>query len=319
MRSAPLAYLAVFSTSIILGFNPVATKLLYALPIGFGPFAFISARPFWCLLMYGAIAFAFRPREPVARSDWWRFALIAVCYGPGTGGLLPLGVSLTSATHTVFLYALGPPLTAGLAALFLRESISVLKLVGIAVGISGATIVAVAGSAGNPSSVLGDVLVLGMVVSTAVQTLGLRTMKGHYSAFFIASTYGAMGSLMLLAVTVPLGGARYFGAPLQMGPAGSLLFFGEIIIGVSLLSQMFQSFALHSLKAGLVSALVRYGALLAGAVTAYFLLSERLSLEEFCGGALLALSLAFCLLPDGRVHVPHLVLHRHPDFHPVSG
>lgn len=319
MRSASLAYLAVFATSLILGFNPVATKLLYALPIGFGPFAFISARPFWCLFMYAAVALAFRPRTAVARSDWARFALIGACYGPGTGGLLPLGVSFTSATHAVFLFALGPPLTGALAALVLRESLSAPKIAGIAVGVAGAAVVALTGSAGHPSSLLGDVLVIGMVISTAVQTVTLRTLQGHYSAFFIASCYGALGSVMLLAVTLPLGGARYLAAPLHLGTLGTVVFFGEIVIGVSLLSQMFQSFALHALKAALVSALVRYGALLAGTVTAYYLLAERTSVAEIGGGALLALSVALCLIPDGRVHLRRWRLHRHPDYHPVSG
>lgn len=58
--------------------------------------------------MYAVVAFAFRPSMLVHHSDWGKFALLGLCYGPGVGGLLPLGVSRTSAAHTVFLYALGP-------------------------------------------------------------------------------------------------------------------------------------------------------------------------------------------------------------------
>ena len=110
MRSAPQAVLAVLATALILGFNPVAMKLLYALPAGMGPFQFIASRAAWCLVMYAVIAFAFRPSTPIHYSDRWKFALLGLCYGPGISGLLPVGVSLTSATHTVLLYALGPPL-----------------------------------------------------------------------------------------------------------------------------------------------------------------------------------------------------------------
>ena len=91
MRSAPQAVLAVLATALILGFNPVAMKLLYALPAGMGPFQFIASRAAWCLVMYAVIAFAFRPSTPIHYSDRWKFALLGLCYGPGISGLLPVG------------------------------------------------------------------------------------------------------------------------------------------------------------------------------------------------------------------------------------
>jgi drug/metabolite transporter (DMT)-like permease len=320
MRSLAPAVLAVVAASLILGFNPVATKLIYALPVGMGAWQFIASRPAWCLILYAVVAFVFRPRARIVRNDWWKFALLGLCYGPGTGGLLPLGISLTSATHTVLLYALGPPLTATLGALLLREALPWVKGVAMAIGVAGAVILAFGGSHASTSSLIGDLLVTGMVISTAVQTLVLRRMSGAYSAFFIASMYGLIGSVMLLCVTLPLGGARYILLPLQMGAVGQLLFFGEIVVGVSLLAQIFQSLALHTLKASFVSAIVRYGALLTGSVTAVVVLGEATSLTEWAGGLLLASSVALTLVPAGRLTVPHRYRHPHlnPDYHPLS-
>jgi drug/metabolite transporter (DMT)-like permease len=319
MRSALPAVLAVLATALILGFNPVAMKLLYALPAGMGPFQFIASRAAWCLVMYAVVAFAFRPSMPVHHSDWGKFALLGLCYGPGVGGLLPLGVSRTSATHTVFLYALGPPLTAALGALLLREALPRVKALAMILGVTGAVTVALGGFRGHASSLLGDLLVTGMVMATAVQTLVLRRIKGDYSPLFIAASYGMIGSIMLLAITLPLGGARYIGLPLRIDVPGELLFFGEIVIGVSLLAQMFQSRALHTLKAGMVSALVRYGALLTGTISAFFLLGENASSTELVGGLLLAISVGLTLVPDGRLSWAQSKLqpHLHPDFHPL--
>jgi drug/metabolite transporter (DMT)-like permease len=320
MRSALSAVLAVAAASLILGFNPVATKLIYALPVGMGAWQFIASRPAWCLILYAVVAFAFRPPTPIARGDWWKFAVLGLCYGPGTGGLLPLGVSLTSATHTVLLYALGPPLTATLGALLLREALPWVKGVAMAIGVAGAVLLAFGGAHGSASSVIGDLLVTGMVISTAVQTLVLRRITGDYSPFFIASTYGLIGSVMLLSVTLPLGGAKYILLPLQLGAVGQLLFFGEIVVGVSLLAQMLQSLGLHTLNAAVVSAIVRYGALLTGSITAIVLLGEMTSLTEWLGGVLLASSVALTLVPVDRLRLPQRYAHPHlhPDYHPLS-
>ena len=94
-------------------------------------------------------------------------------------------------------------------------------------GVTGAVTVALGGSRGHASSLLGDLLVTGMVIATAVQTLILRRIKGDYSRLFIAASYGMIGSIMLLAITLPLGGARYIALPLRIDVLGELLFFGE--------------------------------------------------------------------------------------------
>ena len=158
-----------------------------------------------------------------------------------------------------------------------------------------------------------------MVIATAVQTLVLRRIRDDYSPLFIAALYGMIGSIMLLTITLPLGGAQYFVLPLRMDAVGKLLFFAEIVIGVSLLAQMFQSLALHTLKAGVVSALVRYGALLTGTISAFLLLGENASSSEFIGGLLLAISVALTLVPDGslRLAQTNVQPHLHPDFHPL--
>lgn len=319
MRSAQQAVFAVLAAALILGFNPVAMKLIYALPAGMSPFQFIASRAAWCLVMYAVVAFAFRPSTPIHHSDRWKFALLGLCYGPGVGGLLPLGVSLTSATHTVLLYALGPPLTAALGALLLREALSQVKAIAMVVGVAGAVTVALGGSRAQPSSLLGDLLVTGMLIATAVQTLVLRRIKGDYSSLFIAALYGMIGSIILLVITLPLGGARSISLPLRTGVTGKLLFFGEIVIAVSLLAQMFQSLALRTLKAGIVSALVRYGALLTGTITAFFLLGESTSSTELIGGLLLAISVGLTLLPDSRLSWGQSCGRSfvHPDFHPL--
>jgi drug/metabolite transporter (DMT)-like permease len=319
MRSAPQAVFPILAAALILGFNPVAMKLIYALPAGVSPFQFIASRTAWCLVMYAVVAFAFRPSIPISHLDWWKFALLGLCYGPGVGGLLPLGVSLTSATHTVLLYALGPPLTAALGALLLHEALPRVKAIAMIVGVAGAVTVALGGSREHASSLIGDLLVTGMVIATAVQTLVLRRLKGNYSPLFIAALYGMIGSIILLTITLPLGGARYIALPLRIGVTGELLFFGEIVIGVSLLAQMFQSLALHTLKAGMVSALVRYGALLTGTISASFLLGENASAAELVGGLLLASSVGLSLVPNSRISWAESKLqpYMHPDFHPL--
>ena len=313
-KNEPVAIGAVLGAAVILGFNPVATKMLYQL--GMAPIDFISSRPLWCLGLYLLVAFAFRPRA-IERADAWKFALLGVCYGPGTGGLLPLGLAKTSAAHAVILFALGPPLTAGLGALLLRESLSRLKIFAMVFGIGGAAIVAFGKTNGHPDSLLGDGLVLGMVLATAIQCLVLRRITGSYSPLFMASLYGAIGSLMLLAITIPIEGLRFVAVPLQIGTLGALLFFGEIVVGVSLLAQALQSFALHALKAGLVSAILRYAALAVGVALAVLLLREKVTLSEIAGGILLAVSVALTLIPDERSTAHTGRAHTHPDFHPM--
>lgn len=312
--AAPLAVGSALAAGVILGFNPVATKMLYHL--GMSPAEFLVARPLWTLGLFAVVAIALRPRA-FARSDGWKFLVLGLCYGPGIAGLLPLGLSKTSATHAVLLYSLGPPLTAALGALLLREPLSRLKTSGMLAGVAGAAIVAFGGAHAHKDSLIGDALVMGMVLATAIQALVLRRIDGTYKPLFMAAFYGAIGSVMLLGLTLPLAGARSVAAPLHLGTSGALLFFGEIVVGVSLLAQAFQTLALRSLTAGLVSALLRYGSLLVGVVLAIVALRERVMWNELAGGVLLAISVALTLLPEHRKSAKPTLPHAHPDFHPM--
>ena len=94
------------------------------------------------------------------------FAMCGITYGPGTNALSALGASETSAGHAVLLLSLFPPLAAVLASVFLRERLTVLRVVAILIGVAGAVILTLSKS-GAGSSLAGDAMIGGLILTWA--------------------------------------------------------------------------------------------------------------------------------------------------------
>ena len=158
------AVLAALISALFFGLNAVASKLLFspAAPAHFDAVSLFVARGFWSLPLFLVLALATMPHAlpPLTWKHAGLFAMCGITYGPGTNALSALGASETSAGHAVLLLSLFPPLAAVLASVFLRERLTVLRVVAILIGVVGAAILTLSKS-GAGSSLAGDAMIGG--------------------------------------------------------------------------------------------------------------------------------------------------------------
>jgi drug/metabolite transporter (DMT)-like permease len=293
---------AALLSAVFFGLNAVGLKQLFAAPPIMDASALFVARGAWSLPLFVGLAVWSRPRPlpSMAPRDLVLFLLCGLMYGPGTNALSALGAANTSASHAVMLLSLFPPLAAFLAALFLREHMSIKAICSVALGIAGAVVLSLSRSSGG-SSWYGDALIGGFILTWAILTLGIRRLDANYPALFVVGVFGTIGALMLVLIGFVTGRATTILIPLQHFDVRTIVWFDlELVLFLSLGGQLLQAAALRSLPVAFVVALTSYGSIFAGLIASAILLGERLSANEYLAAGLLLAALALSLLDRRR-------------------
>lgn len=284
----------VLSAAVFWGLNGIATKVLYR-DVHVDAFELLVARGLFTLPLFALLALAARPPHSPSAAEWRRLLLIGLCYGPIACGFLALGAQYTSGAHISFLFSLAPPLTAVVGGLILRERVTPVHLTALGLGLAGAALLATTHSA-TGSSLVGDLYMLVQVVGLCGTFVITRSLGRRYNALFVTGIFGAVGMLGIVVVGA-LGGGAAGMLQVASDPASAAWFFGEIVIGLSVYSQLAQTWALRSLTAVTTSVLASYGALIVGTVGALTILGERISVTGIVAGGLIALALGLALVP----------------------
>jgi drug/metabolite transporter (DMT)-like permease len=193
------------------------------------------------------------------------------------------------------------------AALFLREPLTIAKIVGTLLALLG---VAVELGGGNPLALVaggigrGEVALFGCVVGWAAYTLIARKVTGP-SALAVTTYAAVTGTLMLAVVVVvrgdplwPHASLHAWLALLYMGLFGTALAFVWFLEGVKTLGPA---------RASIFVNLVPVAAITLGVL----LLGERLTLAMLVGAALVVAGVWIINRPGGALHAP-AIAHSHP-------
>ena len=130
----------------------------------------------------------------IQREDWKYLILIGILGYFSTFFLIQLGISLTGATMASLINALNPVSVTILAALLLKEHITPVKLLCLALALAG-TVVITRG-AGSQSELLGMAAVLLSVITWGFASVYMRRLPAKYPAILI-TTYGMAIGLLL--------------------------------------------------------------------------------------------------------------------------
>jgi drug/metabolite transporter (DMT)-like permease len=298
--SRPLAVTAALVSAVFFGVNAVASKILYApeAASGFDAVSLFVARGTWSLPLFLLLAAVTKPRRlpPLTTKNAALFLFCGIAYGPGTNALSALGAHATSASHAVLLLSLFPPLAAGLAAVFLRERLSVLKVIAIAIGVMGAATLAMSKSSGGATTT-GDLLIAAFIFTWAILTLGIRQLDKTYPALFVVGVFGTIGCIALGAIGAAVGRFDSVLIPLRHFDLQTVLWFDlELVLLLSLGGQLLQGVALRALNVALVVALTSYGSIFFGLAASLAILGERLTVQDIIAGVFLVTALGLSLV-----------------------
>ncbi len=204
-------HLAILLANVIFGLGVPVTKAL--LDEWVTPMGYMASRCVFAALIFWVVA-AFMPREHVGRKDLWVILL---------GGLLGFVISQTltaeSLKFTTPVYfslvaALTPVAVMILEAIFLRESITGIKMVGVALAIAGALLMVFmswgngVGKESMTDDLIGIILAVLSVLTWAIYLIITRKVSAKYSSVTQMKHFFLISAVVILPIAL-------FGEPQQ--------------------------------------------------------------------------------------------------------
>jgi len=177
-------HLAAIITNVIFGLNITVTKSL--LSAWMSPMGYTMTRMIFGLVVFWFIALV-SGNEKIERKDLIIISIGGLLGLAFTQGAFSLGISLISPVLWSLIVALNPVGVLLLSALFLKESITIKKVVGVIIGITGAALIIIKNGSGGISfnNILGICLAVFSVLSYASYIVITRKTSGKYKSITI--------------------------------------------------------------------------------------------------------------------------------------
>lgn len=273
-------HIAAIFTVIVWGTTMVSTKVL--LHEGLSPAEIMILR----FVMAYLVLWVLYPRFHRVKS--WRDESIFIGMGITSGSMYfffeNTALVYTSATNVSLISALIPLITAILAYLIFREQpLSRYFWIGSAISVLGASFIILNGSFSLNFNPIGDFLALMGVFSWALYGILVRSMKRHYHSLFVTRKIFLYGTLTILPYFL----YHPFDVPLQT-LTKPVVIANLCFLGLIASSVCFFLWTISLSKLGVVKTNnYIYFSPLVTVITAYYVLSEQITLYVTCGTLLI--------------------------------
>lgn len=242
------AHLAIIAANILFGINYSAAK--FAMPAFVSPNAFALLRIGSAAILFWTV-FLFIKGEKVDRKDFPRL-IFASLFGVVLNQVLFLkGLSYTTPIDSAIIQTANPVLVLLIAAFALHERITITKLLGIAIGASGAILLIMqrgALSFGN-EQMLGNFLSLLNTLSYAAYLVIMRPLMQKYSSITVMKWVFLFGLIPI----IPLGFNSVVAISWSTLPLAAWFAIGFVMIGATFLSYLLIARGLKDVKPATVS------------------------------------------------------------------
>jgi drug/metabolite transporter (DMT)-like permease len=252
------AHMALLAVAMIYGANFIIAKSVMPDPIA--PTSFIALRVMGAAALFWIIA----ARKIVlpAREDWWRFLLCAIA-GVATNQLLFFnGLALTSPVNASIIMTSNPILVMVMSAVFLKQSITLTRMIGVALGALGASMLLWSsnGDVHGNSSLLGDVFILLNSISYAIYLVMVKPLMQKYHPLDIV----AWTFLIAIVLVFPFGGMGLKTVSWSMLSPWQWFCVAFVIVCTTFLTYLFNILAIHRLTPTIASSYIYLQPVFAG-------------------------------------------------------
>lgn len=270
------AHLALLATNIFFAINFTAVKYLVnkGLVKAFG----LNLVRVWVTVILLWTIFLFNPNKTFIRKrDLPRFFLCALT-GIAINQLLFIkGLSLTFSIHASLLMLTTPILITFIAAWLLREKLTRNKVIGLFVGVIGASILVLSrGNSGEGQDVLlGDIMVILNAISYTFYFILVRPLMKDYHPVMVIRVVFSIGLLLMLPVCwnefsqIPWGSYTWM----------DWCILGLIVIGGTFLAYLFNVYGIKQVGASVAGSYIYAQPVFAAAI-AMFVLGEELTIQK---------------------------------------
>ncbi|MGB7786236.1 MAG: DMT family transporter [Salinimicrobium sp.] len=252
MNKRVLALMAATGASAIYGVNHTVAKGL--MPLYIEPFGFILLRVLGAAILFWMISF-WGPKEKVATSDWPRLFGCTIL-----GMMINMlfffkGLSLTTPINSSVILTTSPILVLVLAAILIKERITLLKVAGIITGLAGAVGLILFGKAhvsDAPNIPLGNILVLINAISYSLYLILVKPLTSKYHPFTLMKWL----FLMAVVVNLPITLNQFLEVEWTSLPMHAIWRMAFVVVGTTFLTYLLNVFALRQLSAATISAFI---------------------------------------------------------------
>ena len=182
-------------------------NIIYALNYGWAkdvmsggylePFAFILMRVIGATILFWSISLFFK--EKVANKDKLKMALCGI-FGVAANQLLFFkGLDETTRINAAIIMVASPIIVALLSALIIKEKPSILRLIGIVIGLGGACFIILQNNTDNEGSTLfGNLLIILNATSYGLYLVLVKPLMSKYSPLTVIKWVFTFGLIMVL-------------------------------------------------------------------------------------------------------------------------
>lgn len=293
-----IAYLLLLTTVAVWGVAaPVIKYTLQFIP----PFSFL----FWRMLINSVIVapllFFHLKKNPVKASDWPKLILLGLLGTSATLGLIFLGFDRTTSLDGVLLVSISPIFIVIGGALFLKEQVTRLERIGLAVAVAG-TLTAISepileAGAFAIENLFGNLLVMGSVFTWTAFVLAAKEDYKRHSPFLITSFSFLVGLATFFPATLL---EKSLSIPSFEAIPGILY----MSLASSIVAYMLHGYGLKFIEASEAS-LFYYLQPVFAAPFALLWLGEKITTAFLLGAAIIALGVVLTEYRPGKLRLPH--------------
>ena len=283
MNKRSLAHIALVFTNIFFAINLTAVKHLTNLELA-KPFGINVVRVGVTVLLFWILYLIKPVNIRIDKSDRKRLFLCAVV-GIAINQLFFLkGLSLTYPIHAALLLLITPILIVFIAAWVLKERLGLLKVTGLALGISGALVLVLAKeSSGNSENVLlGDLFIIINAVSYTIYFIIVKPLMVKYNPIVILRWIFTIGLFLVL----PFGWVEFTQIPWERYTVIDFTSMGLVVISGTFLAYLFNLYGIKILGASIAGFYI-YTQPVFAALIAMLVLHEELALYKIIAAILI--------------------------------
>lgn len=272
MRRETNGALLALAAAILFGLVAIAAKTTQLPPLLKGGAAYLLA---------GALLAPFLRNARIQRRDWPVILLMSLAGGAIAPTLLFYGLQQASALHASLLLTFEMVFTAILARILLREKLPASGLIGFALLLASAILVAYASATnGGETGLLGVALILAATLGWGLDNTLSTKLVGSYEPHHMVAIKGLIGGGAAILVFLLL---PHDALSLATNDLLAVAYIGVLGIGLSIV--LFYR-ALQRIGATRTSAIFLPGSALAGVIGARVILGDALGVLQMIAGAL---------------------------------
>lgn len=282
MTNRTKAHAGLLATNLFFAINVSAIK--YLTTRGYtGPYGLNVVRSGICVVLFWLLV-AGKGKTGISRKDIIRFILCAFSALAANQMLFMKGVSLTYPIHASLLLLVTPILITVFAAWMLREMITLPKLVGLFLGIVGASILILSGrnAHGGNNILTGDILVVLSTLLYTIYFILVKPLMQKYPTMDVMRWVFTFGFLMIL----PIGWNEFMAIPWKDFSFTEYAVVFTVVVPGTFLAYIFNAYGIKKLGASVAGAYI-YSQPVFAVIVATIFLGERLDLYKIIAGVII--------------------------------